>query len=179
MDEEAVRAALQHYFDYSATDEDVAHEIYHEDAVLEFPQSGERFEGVENFREWRRIYPAKVDFEIRRVRAGTTSGWWSSCSATTAGCGSTASTSSSSGATRCPASRFSPWRPGRLRSGGPGGGLRRPVIRTASPRAIRRRTLAMPAGAVTRPPARPRPAIPRWHLRERVQPDRKAGSGRR
>ena len=70
MDEEAVRAALQHYFDYSATDEDVAHEIYHEDAVLEFPQSGERFEGVEDFREWRRIYPAKVDFEIRRVRGG-------------------------------------------------------------------------------------------------------------
>jgi hypothetical protein len=68
MDEEAVRTALQHYFDHSATDEDVAHEIYHEDAVVEFPQSGERFEGVENFREWRRIYPAKVDFEIRRVR---------------------------------------------------------------------------------------------------------------
>jgi hypothetical protein len=40
MDEEAVRAALQHSFDYSATDEDVAHESYHEDAVLEFPQSG-------------------------------------------------------------------------------------------------------------------------------------------
>ena len=70
MDEEAVRTALQHYFDHSATDEDIAHEIYHEDAVLEFPQSGERFEGVENFREWRRIYPAKVDFEIRRVRGG-------------------------------------------------------------------------------------------------------------
>jgi hypothetical protein len=68
MDEEAVRTALLHYFDHSATDEDVAHEIYHEDAVPEFPQSGERFEGVENFREWRRIYPAKVDFEIRRVR---------------------------------------------------------------------------------------------------------------
>src|SRR5918997_6278300 len=68
MDEHAVRAALQHYFDHSATDADRAHEIYHDDAVLEFPQSGERFDGVENFREWRRIYPAKVDFEIRRVR---------------------------------------------------------------------------------------------------------------
>ena len=42
-----------------------------DDAVLEFPQSGERFEGVENFREWRRQYPAtKVEFEIRRVRGG-------------------------------------------------------------------------------------------------------------
>jgi hypothetical protein len=25
---------------------------------------------VENFREWRRMYPAKVDFEIDRVRGG-------------------------------------------------------------------------------------------------------------
>jgi ketosteroid isomerase-like protein len=68
MDKEAVRAALQHYFDYSPTDEDKAHEIYQQDAVLEFPQSGERFEGVDNFREWRRMYPAKVGFDIRRVR---------------------------------------------------------------------------------------------------------------
>jgi len=50
------------------TDQDIAHEIYHDDAVLEFPQSGERFEGVENFREWRRQYPAKLAFEIRRIR---------------------------------------------------------------------------------------------------------------
>ena len=70
MDEAAVRAALQHYFHHSRTDADRAHEIYTEDAVLEFPQSGERFEGVAGFREWRRGYPAQVDFEIRRVRGG-------------------------------------------------------------------------------------------------------------
>ena len=40
MDEVAVRAALQHYLDYSTTDDDIAHEIYHDDAVLAFPQSG-------------------------------------------------------------------------------------------------------------------------------------------
>jgi hypothetical protein len=34
----------------------------------EFPQSGERFEGVENFREWRRLYPSALAFEMRRVR---------------------------------------------------------------------------------------------------------------
>ncbi|TFV90030.1 hypothetical protein [Blastococcus sp. CT_GayMR16] len=70
MDETGVRAGLKHYFDLSAArQEDVAHEIYLDDAVLEFPQSGERFEGVENFREWRRHYPAtKVDFDVRRVR---------------------------------------------------------------------------------------------------------------
>ena len=70
MDEQGVRAALQHYLDRSAArDEDAAHEIYHPDAVLEFPQSGERFEGVDNFREWRRSYPATtIDFDVRRVR---------------------------------------------------------------------------------------------------------------
>jgi hypothetical protein len=72
MDEQGVRAALHHYFAHSgAGEEDVAHEIYADDAVLEFPQSGERFDGVENFREWRRQYPAtKVDFDVRRVRGG-------------------------------------------------------------------------------------------------------------
>jgi hypothetical protein len=32
--------------------------MYDDDAVLEFPQSGERFEGVANIREWRSRYPA-------------------------------------------------------------------------------------------------------------------------
>ena len=62
-----LRAQLERHWDFTGRDEDVAHEIYAEDAVLEFPQSGERFEGVENFREWRRHYPAKVAFKIRRM----------------------------------------------------------------------------------------------------------------
>ncbi|HZB19299.1 MAG TPA: nuclear transport factor 2 family protein [Blastococcus sp.] len=72
MDEQAVRAVLRHYLDHSAAGrEDVAHEIYHPDAVLEFPQSGERFEGVENFEPWRAQYPAReIDFDVRRVRGG-------------------------------------------------------------------------------------------------------------
>ncbi len=70
MDENAARAALRRYIEYSGVDQDISHEIYHDDddAVLEFPQSGERFEGLENFREWRRIHPAKTEFEIRRLR---------------------------------------------------------------------------------------------------------------
>ncbi|PWU45087.1 hypothetical protein DLJ46_22635 [Micromonospora globispora] len=68
MDEQAVRVALRQYLEHAGKDDDVAHEIHREDAVLEFPQSGERFEGVANFREWRRAYPAKVTFELRRVR---------------------------------------------------------------------------------------------------------------
>ena len=67
MDEEALTAALKRHWDYGGTDQDIAHEIYHDDAVLEFPQSGERFEGVENFREWRRQYPAALKFHTRRI----------------------------------------------------------------------------------------------------------------
>ena len=45
-----------------------AHAMYHDDAVLEFRQSGERFEGVENFREWRSNYPASTSFELGEIR---------------------------------------------------------------------------------------------------------------
>ena len=69
MDEQGVRAALNHYLDRSAAgDEDGAHTIYHPDAVLTFPQSGERFEGVDHFLPWRRQYPAKLEYELDRVR---------------------------------------------------------------------------------------------------------------
>jgi hypothetical protein len=68
MDDATVRALLVRHWEYAGSDQDIAHEIYHEDAVLEFPQSGERFVGVENFREWRRIYPASLAFEIREIR---------------------------------------------------------------------------------------------------------------
>jgi hypothetical protein len=56
------------HWEYAASDQDITHEIYHHDAVLEFPQSGERFEGVANFREWRRQYPASLAFEVREIR---------------------------------------------------------------------------------------------------------------
>jgi len=66
-DETDLLQALRRHWEYSGKDEDVAHEIYHDDAVLEFPQSGERFQGVENFREWRRRYPASLKFHTRRI----------------------------------------------------------------------------------------------------------------
>ena len=69
MDAAAARAALDHYLRHSAAgDEETAHSIYAEDAVLEFPQSGERFEGVGNFLPWRQLYPAAVEYEVQRVR---------------------------------------------------------------------------------------------------------------
>ena len=53
---------------FSSGDPDVSHEMYREDAVLEFPQSGERFVGVENMREWRSEYPAETQVEFREIR---------------------------------------------------------------------------------------------------------------
>jgi ketosteroid isomerase-like protein len=68
-DQSVLLDKVRRYFEYAGKDVDRAHEIYHDDAVLEFPQSGERFEGVANFREWRRQYPAEVRFRVRRVTA--------------------------------------------------------------------------------------------------------------
>jgi hypothetical protein len=47
-----------------------AAEYYHDDAVLEFPQSGERFEGKASFSAWRQQYPARLEFEPRELRGG-------------------------------------------------------------------------------------------------------------
>ena len=69
-DQATVREIVKRYFEYVGADVDRADEIYHEDAVLEFPQSGERFEGVAIFTEWRRQYPAdqdKMRFKLRRA----------------------------------------------------------------------------------------------------------------
>jgi ketosteroid isomerase-like protein len=68
-DQSVVLDQVRRYFEHAGTDVDRAHELYHDDAVLEFPQSGERFEGVANFREWRRQYPAEVRFRVRRITA--------------------------------------------------------------------------------------------------------------
>ncbi len=70
MDESRLRAALDRLFEYVGADTDRAEELYHEDAVLEFPQSGERFEGRATFTEWRRQYPVpkeRMRYWIRRV----------------------------------------------------------------------------------------------------------------
>jgi ketosteroid isomerase-like protein len=63
-----VRAALVRHWEHAADDQDATLEICADDAVLEFPQSGERFVGVENFREWRRLYPSELAFRIREIR---------------------------------------------------------------------------------------------------------------
>lgn len=68
MDDATLIAVLRRHWDHAATDQEITHEIYHDDAVLEFPQSRERFVGKENFKAWRKIYPASLEFKIRRIR---------------------------------------------------------------------------------------------------------------
>ena len=68
-DEQARLDVVRRYWEYAGADVDRAQEIYHDDAVLEFPQSGERFEGVATFTEWRRQYPGDVTYRVRRVTA--------------------------------------------------------------------------------------------------------------
>jgi ketosteroid isomerase-like protein len=70
VDAATVRSMFEEHFERSRSDPEGAHAIYQEDAVLEFPQSGERFVGVENFREWRSQYPANTNFEIGEIRGG-------------------------------------------------------------------------------------------------------------
>ena len=66
MDAATVKAMLERHF--GAGDPIASHDMYTEDAVLEFPQSGERFEGVENLRAWRSDYPASTSVEFGEIR---------------------------------------------------------------------------------------------------------------
>lgn len=66
MDAATVRAMLEQHF--GSRDPDLSHEMYHEDAVLEFRQSGERFVGVASFRQWRSEYPESTKVEFREIR---------------------------------------------------------------------------------------------------------------
>jgi SnoaL-like domain len=68
VDPATIKAMLEQHFEYARSDPTLAHAMYHDDAVLEFPQSGERFVGVENFREWRAGYAASTTFEFREIR---------------------------------------------------------------------------------------------------------------
>jgi ketosteroid isomerase-like protein len=68
MDDRTIRAALERHWEASdASDFDVEHEIYREDAVLEYPQSGERIRGRRNIQESRTVQPNKKRFTVRRI----------------------------------------------------------------------------------------------------------------
>jgi hypothetical protein len=59
----------RHWAASEAGNDEVEHEIYHDDAVLEYPQSGERIRGRLAIRTTRALLPNKR-FEIRRVLGG-------------------------------------------------------------------------------------------------------------
>ena len=49
MNNQEIRAALDHHREAAvALDIDRAHDIYHDDVIVEFPQSGERISGERN-----------------------------------------------------------------------------------------------------------------------------------
>ena len=71
MDDQTVRAALQRHWDASdAGDFEDEHEIYREDAVLDYPQSGERIRGRRNIQQSRFLQPNSKRFTVRRMIGG-------------------------------------------------------------------------------------------------------------
>jgi hypothetical protein len=66
--DEAIRAALdKHWAASDASDFETEHLIYHEDAVLDYPQSGERTRGRRNIQAQRSSQPNKKRFTVRRI----------------------------------------------------------------------------------------------------------------
>ena len=68
MRDQEIRAALdRHWAASDANDFEAEHSIYREDAVLEYPQSGERIRGRRNIQITRANQPSKKRFAVRRV----------------------------------------------------------------------------------------------------------------
>jgi hypothetical protein len=66
--EQQIRSALdQHWAASDVNDFETEHLIYLEDAVLEYPQSGERTRGRSNIQNQRASQPNKKRFSIRRI----------------------------------------------------------------------------------------------------------------
>ena len=69
--DQEIRAVLnQHWAASDANDFETEHLIYHDDAVLEYPQSGERTRGRRNIQGQRASQPNKKRFSIRRIIGG-------------------------------------------------------------------------------------------------------------
>ncbi len=69
--DQVIRAALdQHWTASDASDFETEHLIYQVDAVLEYPQSGERFRGRRNIQNQRASQPSKKRFAVQRILGG-------------------------------------------------------------------------------------------------------------
>ena len=68
MENREIRAALErHWAASDANDFAVEHEIYREDAVLHYPQSGERIRGRRKIQESRTVQPNEKSFAVQRI----------------------------------------------------------------------------------------------------------------
>jgi ketosteroid isomerase-like protein len=66
--DQEIRAALdQHWAASDANDSETEHLIYHEDALLAYPQSGERTRGRHNIQCQRASQPNQKRFIVRRI----------------------------------------------------------------------------------------------------------------
>ena len=75
MEKIEIREALnRHWAASDANDFDAEHDIYREDALLEYPQSGERIRGRQNIQASRAAQPNSKRFEVRRI-VGTGDLW--------------------------------------------------------------------------------------------------------
>jgi len=69
--DQEIRAALdRHWAASDASDFETEHLIYHDDAVLDYPQSGERTRGRRNIQGQRASQPSKKRFTVRRIIGG-------------------------------------------------------------------------------------------------------------
>jgi ketosteroid isomerase-like protein len=69
--DQQIRAALdQHWAASDANDFVTEHRIYLEDAVLDYPQSGERTRGRSNIQAQRESQPSNKRFTVRRIVGG-------------------------------------------------------------------------------------------------------------
>jgi SnoaL-like domain len=68
MEDSDIREALnRHWAASDANDFEAEHQIYREDALLEYPQSGERIRGRHNIRASRFAQPSGKRFTVRRI----------------------------------------------------------------------------------------------------------------
>ena len=68
MDDATIRTALiRHWAASDANDFDVEHDIYRDDALLDYPQSGERIRGRHNIQASRVAQPNAKRFTVRRI----------------------------------------------------------------------------------------------------------------
>jgi len=68
MDDREIRAALdRHWAASDANDFEAEHRIYADDAVLDYPQSGERIRGRRHIQASRSAQPNRKRFTVRRI----------------------------------------------------------------------------------------------------------------